>query len=124
MDGVSGIRVLCGIRLNWHRVSGNFESCDCCQWYAVFVLICICFQGKCESAYFIVVVHHLRTVVIAVRGTETPEDLITDGLGRECTLFAEDLRGLMKYASNSDSVALLDQHFIVRSVSAINWDNE
>ncbi|KAI4302726.1 hypothetical protein MLD38_038442 [Melastoma candidum] len=51
-------------------------------------------QGKCEAAYFIVVVHHLRTVVIAVRGTETPEDLITDGLGQECTLFDEDLRGL------------------------------
>ncbi|KAI4338865.1 hypothetical protein MLD38_023873 [Melastoma candidum] len=51
-------------------------------------------QGKCEAAYFIVVVHQLRTVVIAVRGTETPEDLITDGLGQECTLLAEDLQGL------------------------------
>lgn len=54
-------------------------------------------QAKCEAAYFIVVLHHARTVVIAVRGTETPEDLITDGLCRECTLSAEDLDGLMSH---------------------------
>ncbi|PSS23989.1 Sn1-specific diacylglycerol lipase [Actinidia chinensis var. chinensis] len=52
-------------------------------------------QGKCEAAYFIVVLHHLKSVVIAVRGTETPEDLITDGLCRECTLSMEDLDGLI-----------------------------
>uniref|UniRef100_A0A5B7ATG0 Uncharacterized protein n=1 Tax=Davidia involucrata TaxID=16924 RepID=A0A5B7ATG0_DAVIN len=52
-------------------------------------------QAKCEAAYFIVVLHHLKSVVIAVRGTETPEDLITDGLCRECTLSAEDLDGLI-----------------------------
>ncbi|KAG7995216.1 hypothetical protein I3843_01G097100 [Carya illinoinensis] len=52
-------------------------------------------QAKCEAAYFIVVLHHLRSVVVAVRGTETPEDLITDGLCKECILSAEDLHGLM-----------------------------
>ncbi|XP_048127267.1 uncharacterized protein LOC115739131 isoform X2 [Rhodamnia argentea] len=54
-------------------------------------------QAKCEAAYFIAVLHHARTVVVAVRGTETPEDLITDGLCRECTLSAEDLDGLMSH---------------------------
>ncbi|XP_047317202.1 diacylglycerol lipase-beta [Impatiens glandulifera] len=52
-------------------------------------------QSKCEAAYFIVVLHHLKSLVIAVRGTETPEDLITDGLGKECILSAEDLEGLL-----------------------------
>ncbi|XVF65517.1 hypothetical protein PTKIN_Ptkin09bG0255600 [Pterospermum kingtungense] len=52
-------------------------------------------QKKCEAAYFVVVLHHLRTVVIAIRGTETPEDLITDGLGRECPLSEMDLDGLI-----------------------------
>lgn len=52
-------------------------------------------QAKFEAAYFIVVLHHLRLVVIAVRGTETPEDLITDGLCKECILSSEDLDGLM-----------------------------
>nr|XP_027188984.1 sn1-specific diacylglycerol lipase beta isoform X2 [Cicer arietinum] len=52
-------------------------------------------QVKCEAAYFIVVLHHLQTVVIAIRGTETPEDLITDGLCKECTLSATDLSGLI-----------------------------
>ncbi|XP_021300446.1 uncharacterized protein LOC110428848, partial [Herrania umbratica] len=52
-------------------------------------------QKKCEAAYFVVVLHHLRSVVIAVRGTETPEDLITDGLGRECPLSEMDLDGLI-----------------------------
>ncbi|CAL0316295.1 unnamed protein product [Lupinus luteus] len=52
-------------------------------------------QVKCEAAYFIVVLHHLQTVVIAIRGTETPEDLITDGLCKECTLCEEDLSGLI-----------------------------
>ncbi|XP_077211969.1 lipase class 3 family protein isoform X2 [Tasmannia lanceolata] len=52
-------------------------------------------QTKREAAYFIVVLHHLRSVVIAVRGTETPEDLITDGLCRECPLSMGDLDGLI-----------------------------
>lgn len=52
-------------------------------------------QAKCEAAYFIVVLHQLRLVLIAVRGTETPEDLITDGLCKECILSSEDLDGLM-----------------------------
>ncbi|KAI5599614.1 hypothetical protein POPTR_002G231534v4 [Populus trichocarpa] len=52
-------------------------------------------QEKCEAAYFVVVLHHLRSVVISVRGTETPEDLITDGLGRECLLSRDDLDGLI-----------------------------
>ncbi|XP_015942351.1 uncharacterized protein LOC107467700 isoform X1 [Arachis duranensis] len=51
-------------------------------------------QFKCQAAYFIVVLHHLRTVVITIRGTETPEDLITDGLCKECTLSTKDLAGL------------------------------
>ncbi|KAK6930615.1 Fungal lipase-like domain [Dillenia turbinata] len=50
-------------------------------------------QAKCQAAYFVLVSHQLRTVVIAVRGTETPEDLITDGLCGECTLTVEDLDG-------------------------------
>ncbi|XP_050235697.1 uncharacterized protein LOC126685774 isoform X2 [Mercurialis annua] len=53
-------------------------------------------QGKCKAAYFTVVLHHIRSVVIAVRGTETAEDLITDGLGRECPLNTKDLDGLIK----------------------------
>ncbi|XP_048500531.1 uncharacterized protein LOC104893624 isoform X3 [Beta vulgaris subsp. vulgaris] len=52
-------------------------------------------QGKCQAAYFIVVLHDIRSVVIAVRGTETPEDLITDGLCRETFLTMEDLDGLI-----------------------------
>ncbi|XP_027363289.1 uncharacterized protein LOC113870922 isoform X2 [Abrus precatorius] len=52
-------------------------------------------QVKCQAAYFIVVLHHLQSVVIAIRGTETPEDLITDGLCKECTLSADDLAGLI-----------------------------
>ncbi|KAF7837101.1 sn1-specific diacylglycerol lipase beta isoform X1 [Senna tora] len=51
-------------------------------------------QVKCEAAYFVVVLHHARCVLITIRGTETPEDLITDGLCKECTLSAEDLAGL------------------------------
>ncbi|KAM7461559.1 hypothetical protein LguiA_029680 [Lonicera macranthoides] len=52
-------------------------------------------QAKCEAAYFVVVLHDLKSVVIVVRGTETPEDLITDGLCRECSLTTEDLDGLI-----------------------------
>lgn len=53
-------------------------------------------QTKREAAYFVVVLHDKRTIVVAVRGTETPEDLITDGLCRECDLTMEDLDGLIK----------------------------
>ncbi|KAG9447170.1 hypothetical protein H6P81_013298 [Aristolochia fimbriata] len=49
-----------------------------------------------EAAYFVVVMHHLRTVLIAVRGTETPEDLLTDGLCSECSMTMDDLDGLTK----------------------------
>ncbi|XP_028759554.1 uncharacterized protein LOC114741716 isoform X2 [Neltuma alba] len=60
-------------------------------------------QVKCEAAYFVVVLHSLRCVVITIRGTETPEDLITDGLCKECTLSAEDLAGLINcHHSHSD----------------------
>lgn len=52
-------------------------------------------QAKCEAAYFILVLHHLRSIVIAVRGTETPEDLLIDGLCRECALSVDDLDGLL-----------------------------
>ncbi|XP_050938703.1 uncharacterized protein LOC103488587 isoform X4 [Cucumis melo] len=52
-------------------------------------------QAKCEAAYFVLVLHDVKCVVIAVRGTETPEDLITDGLCREYTLTEEDLDGLI-----------------------------
>ncbi|GLU01082.1 hypothetical protein SLE2022_184080 [Rubroshorea leprosula] len=52
-------------------------------------------QKRCEAAYFIVVLHHIRSVVIAVRGTETPEDLITDGLGKESPLSFKDLDGII-----------------------------
>lgn len=69
-------------------------------------------QEKCEAAYFVVVLHHLRSVVIAVRGTETPEDLITDGLGRECTLSLEDLDGLMNSSYiNSDVKQRVESSF-------------
>uniref|UniRef100_A0A0E0PAV2 Uncharacterized protein n=1 Tax=Oryza rufipogon TaxID=4529 RepID=A0A0E0PAV2_ORYRU len=53
-------------------------------------------QSKREAAYFVVVLHDKKTVVIGVRGTETPEDLITDGLCRECAFTMEDLDGLVK----------------------------
>lgn len=62
-------------------------------------LLYIIFQAKCEAAYFVLVLHHLRSIVIAVRGTETPEDLIIDGLCKECILSAKDLDGLIKYLS-------------------------
>lgn len=47
------------------------------------------------------VLHELRTVVIAIRGTETPEDLIIDGLGRERSMTEVDLDGLIKLVSLS-----------------------
>ncbi|XP_019172522.1 PREDICTED: sn1-specific diacylglycerol lipase beta isoform X2 [Ipomoea nil] len=64
-------------------------------------------QDKCKAAYFIVVLHHLKTVVIAVRGTETPEDLITDGLCRECSLSEGDLDGLVN--DNNVQLGIMDR---------------
>ncbi|KAG0540581.1 hypothetical protein BDA96_03G421400 [Sorghum bicolor] len=58
-------------------------------------------QTKREAAYFVVVLHYLSTVVIAIRGTETPEDVITDGLCKECFLNIDDLDGLI----NSDHLS-------------------
>ncbi|KAF8715152.1 hypothetical protein HU200_027707 [Digitaria exilis] len=52
-------------------------------------------QSRREAAYFVVVLHDKQTLVIGVRGTETPEDLITDGLCRECAFTMEDLDGLI-----------------------------
>lgn len=53
-------------------------------------------QTNRESVYFVVVLQHLRIVLVAIRGTETPEDLITDGLGRECALTKSDLLGILE----------------------------
>ncbi|KAL6840346.1 hypothetical protein ACP4OV_030156 [Aristida adscensionis] len=58
-------------------------------------------QKKREAAYFVVVLHDLNTVVIAIRGTETLEDVITDGLCKECSLTLDDLDGLI----NSDQLS-------------------
>lgn len=41
------------------------------------------------------VLHDIKSVVICVRGTETPEDLLTDGLSKECVLATEDIDGLI-----------------------------
>ncbi|KAG6512239.1 hypothetical protein ZIOFF_030335 [Zingiber officinale] len=57
-------------------------------------------QTKCEAAYFVIVIHNLKSIVISVRGTETPEDLLTDGLCRNCTLSTDDLDGII----NSDQL--------------------
>ncbi|KAG0496572.1 hypothetical protein HPP92_001263 [Vanilla planifolia] len=62
------------------------------------------FQNNREAAYFIVVLHDIRSIVIAVRGTETPEDLITDGLCRECNLSEDDLEGLINNGQLLSSV--------------------
>ncbi|KAE8712325.1 putative transcription factor [Hibiscus syriacus] len=61
-------------------------------------------QKACEAAYFVVVLNDLRSVVIAVRGTETPEDLIIDGLGREHSLTVMDLDGLINSSDIQPSV--------------------
>ncbi|KAG7653214.1 Fungal lipase-like domain [Arabidopsis suecica] len=60
-------------------------------------------REKCKATYFVVVLHYLRCVVIAVRGTETAEDLITDGLGRACSLTVEDLDGLTNHVHGMDT---------------------
>ncbi|KAE8702957.1 putative transcription factor [Hibiscus syriacus] len=61
-------------------------------------------QKACEAAYFVVVLNDLRSVVIAVRGTETPEDLIIDGLGMEHSLTVMDLDGLINSSDIHPSV--------------------
>ncbi|KAK8549274.1 hypothetical protein V6N13_008951 [Hibiscus sabdariffa] len=61
-------------------------------------------QKKCEAAYFVVVLNDLRSVVVAVRGTETPEDLIIDGLGLEHSLTMMDLDGLINSSCIHPSV--------------------
>jgi hypothetical protein len=66
-------------------------------------LIILLWQEKCKATYFVVVLHYLRCVVIAVRGTETAEDLITDGLGRACSLTVEDLDGLTNHVHGMDT---------------------
>ena len=81
-----------GTRLGTSRISTN-------NLLFLLLFLYFLFQAKCEAAYFVIVLHHLRSVVIAVRGTETPEDLIIDGLCRECILSAKDLDGLIKYLS-------------------------
>lgn len=53
-------------------------------------------KTKRESAYFVVVLNKLRIVLVAVRGTETPEDLLTDGLSKVSKLADSDLLGLLK----------------------------
>ncbi|GKA78763.1 hypothetical protein Tco_0785300 [Tanacetum coccineum] len=53
-------------------------------------------QTRCEAAYFVLVHHHIKCVVICVRGTETREDLLTDGLSRECMLATEDFDGIIQ----------------------------
>ncbi|CAN0881073.1 hypothetical protein LINGRAHAP2_LOCUS14012 [Linum grandiflorum] len=52
-------------------------------------------QEKCEAAYFVIVLNQSKRVVVAVRGTETPEDLIIEGLGKACPLSTTDLDGLL-----------------------------
>ncbi|CAI5506342.1 unnamed protein product, partial [Closterium sp. Naga37s-1] len=47
-----------------------------------------------QAVYFVVVLHQLRLVVVAVRGTESLEDMIIDGLGRECPLSDADMGGI------------------------------
>lgn len=49
-----------------------------------------------EAVYFVVALHKLKILLVAVRGTETCEDLLTDGLGRESELSDSDLLGLLK----------------------------
>ncbi|KAL6616546.1 hypothetical protein ACP70R_038816 [Stipagrostis hirtigluma subsp. patula] len=68
-------------------------------------------QKKREAAYFVVVLHDLNTVVIAIRGTETPEDVITDGLCKECSLTTDDLDGLM----NSDQLSPQTKNTVLSS---------
>nr|CAB3484933.1 unnamed protein product [Digitaria exilis] len=75
-------------------------------------------QSRREAAYFVVVLHDKQTLVIGVRGTETPEDLITDGLCRECAFTMEDLDGLIKYPLNSVSYVLTYSLFFSEKLPA------
>ncbi|CAK9880988.1 unnamed protein product [Sphagnum jensenii] len=63
-------------------------------------------QVNGEAAYFVVVLHKLRTVLVAIRGTETPEDLLTDGLSQECHLSNTDLLGLLTGPGIDEKVRL------------------
>ncbi|EFJ06123.1 hypothetical protein SELMODRAFT_448914 [Selaginella moellendorffii] len=54
-----------------------------------------------ETVYFVIELKELKLVVGAVRGTETPEDLFTDGLGRECILADTDYHGLLMFGRKS-----------------------
>lgn len=53
-------------------------------------------QTARQSAYFVVVLKKLKIVLVAVRGTETPEDLLTDGLSEDTPLTDSDLQWLLK----------------------------
>ncbi|KAJ3675425.1 hypothetical protein LUZ60_004467 [Juncus effusus] len=64
-------------------------------------------QTRREAAYFVVALHDRKTIVITVRGTETPEDLLTDGLCREINLNYDDLDGLI----NDESVISTFPHY-------------
>lgn len=110
------INLVCLFILWSDTINGNGFTVDSYFWrkQSVYRICLICFrinasesfssvhviillwQENCKATYFVVVLHYLRCVVIAVRGTETAEDLITDGLGRACSLTAEDLEGLTK----------------------------
>lgn len=65
------------------------------------------YQTKREAANFAVVLRHLPCMIIAVKGTETPGNLVTDVLCREYALSKKDLDELI---SNS-------MHCIVPSFS-------
>jgi hypothetical protein len=54
----------------------------------------------------VVVLRELRTVLVAIRGTETPEDLLTDGLSQECHLSNTDLLGLLTGPGIDEKVRL------------------
>ena len=109
---ICGFEILKSLFMLQLHISSLFSStslsgllCSVAQFtFLILFFFFTLFQAKCEAAYFIVVLHQLRLVVIAVRGTETPEDLITDGLCKECILSSEDLDGLMKYLSLSLSL--------------------
>ncbi|XP_024517197.1 uncharacterized protein LOC9630232 isoform X2 [Selaginella moellendorffii] len=60
-------------------------------------------QRNRETVYFVIELKELKLVVVAVRGTETPEDLLTDGLGRECILADADFQGLFLSGHLSDT---------------------
>ena len=62
------------------------------------------YQAKREAAYFAVVLRHLPCVVISVRGTETPENLVTDVLCREYALSKTDLDGFLNSDILDDNV--------------------